>query len=89
MKKREYFYTKNGKVLPYHYCSECDKRFTDEEFKQGLLIEVGLVASPLKFCKGLCFDTKFPKAVKKQPLYSVDYYYDPDRKSKPGRPSHA
>lgn len=80
--KREYFYKKDGKVLPYHYCTECDKKFTDEEFEQGLVIKVGLSASPVKLCKSPCFNIKFPKVIKKQPEWSLDH----EPKPKHGRP---
>ena len=59
--KREYFYTDSqGKIRPYHYCSECGKLYNDDEFKAGLIISMGLENAPTKYCATPCFGIKFP-----------------------------
>lgn len=59
--KREYFYKDQNKVVrPYHYCSECGKQFNDEEFKAGLIVNVGSTTTPIKYCAKICLQIKFP-----------------------------
>lgn len=57
---REYFYKERGKVLPYHYCSECGKQYKDDEFKDGLIVNVGSSSTPIKYCAKSCLLIKFP-----------------------------
>lgn len=58
---REYFYKNSkGQVVPYHYCSECGKRYTNEEFNNNLIVNVGTSITPIKYCVKTCLDLKFP-----------------------------
>lgn len=59
--KREYFYKNaKGESRPYHYCSECGKRFNDEEFHAGQIVNVGSGITPIKYCVKPCLSLKFP-----------------------------
>ena len=57
---RDYFYKERGKMLPYHYCSECGKQYKDDEFKAGLIVNVGSNSTPIKYCAKPCLLIKFP-----------------------------
>ena len=64
---REYFYKDHGKMKPYHYCSECGKQYKDDEFKDGLIINVGSSTTPIKYCVKPCLQLKFPSPLPKIP----------------------
>jgi hypothetical protein len=60
--KREYFYKNSkGEIVPYHYCSECGKRYTNEDFNDGLIINIGSNTTPIKYCVKPCLSLKFPE----------------------------
>jgi hypothetical protein len=57
---REYFYKDpKGEIQPYHYCSECWKQYTNDEFNAGLIVNVGSTATPIKYCAKPCLGLKF------------------------------
>lgn len=48
--KREYFYNENGVMKPYHYCTNCGKRHTDDQFRKLEIINIGTQRTPMKYC---------------------------------------
>jgi len=67
MSPRKYFYkNSSGEVVPYHYCSECGKQFTNEEFNVGLIVNVGSKTTPIKYCAKPCLSLKFSEVTSKR-----------------------
>jgi hypothetical protein len=65
--KRDYFYKDSeGGLRPYHYCSECSKQYNDDEFKAGLIINVGSSTTTIKYCAKPCLQIKFPPELSKK-----------------------
>lgn len=77
--KREYFYKEHGQLKPYHYCSECGKRFTDDEFKKGLILNVASKSTPIKYCATPCYQIKFQPATPKISKTNSKTIKDPEQ----------
>ena len=71
---KKYFYKINGKLLPYHYCSECNKQYTNSDAIKGLIVNIGTSKTPLNYCASPCLKRKFPQPIsKKSHTKSIKY----------------